>query len=151
MIKEATINDFRKIDKMARAFYAEATYPEIYGAEVDEDSLIQFVVSMITDENKVIFIDEDHGMISGVVIPWFFNNNKLFAQEMAWWVEPEKRNTMLGGRLFKTFEKWAVSKGADFMAMGTLNPTSNGKVARFYEKQGMINTETMYGKQLCQH
>lgn len=148
-IKRATINDFFSIEKMSRAFYEESGLGKLYGVDIDEDSMIQFLVSFLSEDNKVVFFCEDKGLIMGVLLPWFFNTNVLMAQEMAWYVSPDARKSTLAGRLYKAFEKWAADNQAKIFVMGSL-PGLNGKrVDNFYVRKGMANTENVYGKKLC--
>ncbi len=148
MIKEATIHDFNVIEKMGRAFYEESKYRTIYGIEIDEQSLISFLVSYIHDSNKVVLFDGDKGMILGVLVPWFFNNNALVAQEMAWYVSQKHRNGFLAVRLFKAFENWAKENNAKVFVMGSLAELNGDKVGKFYMKNKMKPVEYMYGKEL---
>lgn len=149
MIREANIKDFNKIESMARAFYNESKYGEIYNVDIDEDSLISFTISFIHDSDKVILFDEDgKGMIWGILVPWFFNTKHMLAQEMAWYVKPEHRNGFTAMRLLKAFEQWAKDKGAKIFVMGSLSELNGDRVGKFYEKNGMKPVESMYGKEL---
>lgn len=151
MIREATINDYEAIEDMGKKFYAEADYEKVYGIKPDPKSLMRFVVSFISDKNKVILIDENKGMLMGAMIPWFLNDSKFIAQEMAWWVHPGQRGRKTGIMLFKAFEDWAKEKGAEVMIMGAISFLNGQKVGKFYERQEMQEIETLYSRKLkCQ-
>lgn len=146
MIRRATINDVTEVMGMAKNFYIEAGYKEKYGLPMDTDSVIEFVVSFISDQDKVCLLSEGKGFIAGALIPWFFNKKKTVAQEMAWWVLPEKRQGMVAGKLFKAFETWSKNNSADMLMMGSIPSLDGGRINRFYERKNMMPAESLYGR-----
>ena len=148
MIRQASIDDFNTIEKLARAFFDESGYKERLDMEIDEKSMIDFIVMMISDDDKVVLFDGDKGMITGVLVPFFFNNSKIIAQEMCWYVAKEFRDTMTCARLIKAFEQWAESKDADVLMMASISHLNGDRINKFYEKNNMNSMEQFYGKVL---
>ena len=91
----------------------EAHYPAL--TDDYTDSLIQH---FSTDENSCLFYEE-HGFIAGSIIDThILLPDTRLALEVAWYVRPEHRNKMCGGRLYKLFEKWAIEKKAVYIFQG---------------------------------
>jgi hypothetical protein len=48
------------------------------------------------------------GMLIAVRNPNLWNPELLYLQEVAWWVEPSARNTMIGARLLYAYRDYAI-------------------------------------------
>lgn len=148
MIKKATIKDYNAIEPMARAFYEESKYGSMYGIDVDDDSIISFLVMFLSDEDKVILFEEGKGMIMGIVDQWFLNKKHTVVREVAWYVHPEKRDGFTASKLLKSFERWAIDKGAKAYFMSSIKHLDGERIGKFYEKKGIDLIEYTYGKAL---
>lgn len=96
----------------------------------------------------VIFVAEVErqvvGMIALVALNHPFTGTR-YADELAWWVEPEYRHTLLGTRLLRWAESWALEQGLAFVKMIAPADSSVGAV---YARMGYQAVETAYHKEL---
>ena len=51
----------------------------------------------------VIYIEDNVGLIMGLITPTIWCNKTLALHELAWWVKPECRNGTVGYRLLKAY------------------------------------------------
>ena len=89
---------------------------------------------------------EPLGGIGGLVTPHYYAPMHLMASEMFLWVEEEYRNTTVGPRLLKAFEKEAESKGCKYVSMASTVRTPNFKT--YLEKKGYTEAETAFVKEI---
>jgi len=71
--------------------------------------------------------------------------DESFAEEIAWWVEPDQRRTDIGRALLAEAEAWAV--GAGICVLKMIAPTGSG-IGRYYESLGYQPVEMAYMKRL---
>lgn len=83
-------------------------------------------------------------MLAIVVLPHPITG-RLYADELAWWVEPRFRRGRIGPTMLKHAEAWARQKGATVLKMVAPAGTD---VGRFYEATGYRAVETAYQKRL---
>jgi len=149
MIREATLHDINKIAILGKDF-VDTAWKEI--ASYDVQDTIDWLYSFMRLSHSIIYVVEIDkeivGMIAGMAIPFYFNQAHLNAQELFWWVTPEHRHSSIGIKLLKTFEEWAISKGAKTIQMGTVARINPEKLASVYRKLGYIESETYYTKVL---
>jgi GNAT superfamily N-acetyltransferase len=69
----------------------------------------------------------------------------LYAEEVAWWVEPNRRGLRLGPQLIAVAEEWATTRGLRSIKMVAPIPS---QVGRYYERRGYVALETAYLKVL---
>lgn len=141
MIREATHDDIPEILRMGKLFVADCGLL----VEYDEDSCADTAERLIDNDESCLFVG-DCGMIGGLVYPHYFNRDEMVAQELFWWVDPEKRGGSLGRRLFSRFESWAESVGAKHIYMVAL--ASQKPVERLYQRHGYRALESSYVRQL---
>lgn len=107
----------------------------------------QLLISLIAGRGFVL-IEEGKGMIAGAVVPNFWVPEVKEVRELAWWVNPEHRGGMVGGRLFLGFQKHAqelIDAGrADFVLMSLAEPKFK------VEAKGFKAIETIFVRELCQ-
>lgn len=88
------------------------------------------------------------GMLGAVCNPWLTIGPPM-ASEVCWWLEPELRGTLAGGRLaiglLQAFEAWAATQGAQVVQM----VAPNVDVASLYERRDYERAETAYVKRLA--
>lgn len=82
------------------------------------------------------------GMIAIVVLPHPLSGVN-YAEEVAWWVEPEYRDGTLGPRMLRSAEEWATRNRANVVKMVA---PAGSDVGRFLEKVGYQAVETAYIK-----
>lgn len=73
----------------------------------------------------------DHGFLAGHIGFHILMPGVTLALETAWYVLPEYRNKLEGGRLYKMFEEWAVENEAEYILQG-IETRGCTKVGPFY-------------------
>jgi GNAT superfamily N-acetyltransferase len=84
------------------------------------------------------------GGIAVVELPNLITGD-LYAEEVAWWVEPNRRGLRLGPQLIAVAEEWATTRGLRSIKMVAPIPS---QVGRYYERRGYVALETAYLKVL---
>jgi N-acetylglutamate synthase-like GNAT family acetyltransferase len=70
----------------------------------NDDYVASLLTSIIMGRGFILIDDELNGMIIAITIPNLWCPTVLELHELAWWIKPEKRNWILGGRLWRAFE-----------------------------------------------
>lgn len=96
----------------------EAAKESPYAVYLDIDYIETLIQDYSTDPTKCLFVD-DYGFIAGMLSKGHvFYPGITVALEIAWYVLPEHRGKMVGGRLYKQFEEWAISNQARIIFVG---------------------------------
>ena len=145
MIREATVADTDRLVEMTMRFLTTTDYGRLFGANV---TCIRKLVGLVL-EHGVIFVGETWkheliGMIALTALPHLLTG-EAFAEEQAWWVEPEHRGGSLGPRLLAAAEGWARESGLEMIKVVA---PEGGDVGKFYTKLGYEAVETAYVKVL---
>lgn len=138
-LRLATENDLELVLKHSRAFMAASAYADIYG----EEELTALLLKLIRDDDKVLILHGDDGLIAGISIPWTFGPRKL-AMELGWWVVPDKRKSNIGKELLDAFEYWAKKINCSLISMVSIDDT----LGKYYEKRGYVLCERAYIKEI---
>lgn len=72
-------------------------------------------------------------------------SGKPYADEIAWWVEPEHRQAGVGRLLLERAEAWARENGCSMVKMVA---PAGSTIGTFYENCGYVVVETAYQKEL---
>ena len=132
----ATVDDMDDILRMGKSF------ADALNEESDVESIEDTAINLIENDIGVLLI-EDHAMAGALVVPNFFDMNRLIATELFWWVDEEARGNGAGKRLLNGLESWALSKGAERLSMIAMDALSES-VGHLYEKSGYRKFETSY-------
>lgn len=76
--------------------------------------------------------------------PW--DNSKLTATELWWYVDQDARNAGIGGQLMDALESWAVDAGAFRLSMMTIVGIAPG-VEKMYTNRGYKERERTFLKE----
>lgn len=98
-------------------------------------------------EKGMVFVSESTqltGFIAGLPFPCPLNQTVTMVSELAWWVEPEYRNTGAAIRLFQALQRAAESYGALSLTMICLESIEPEKVQGIYERMGHTKTESSF-------
>lgn len=101
MIREATKYDTTQILEMLREFRKESAIPQFQS--LDNETTVQNLVLSIIVGRGQIFLDDDKGLIIGLITPSVWCNRTYILHELAWYVRPKYRHTKLGYRLLKAY------------------------------------------------
>lgn len=147
-VRKSTLEDLSTLCTLVHKFILYSPYTSLVN-NTTVDTLITSILNT-TDNTKVILTYEDtegiKGFIAGFTTPFIYGSI-LQASELAWWVEPEYRNSSIGDNLLSSFEQWATDAGASIVCMSSLND----KLDMYYEKNGYKFYEKTYMKQLWSH
>ena len=80
-------------------------------------------------------IEHEHGFLAGTITDsYMLMDNKEVALEIAWYVEPEHRNTGIGMELYKEFEDWVRFMDVKYIIQGR-HTKGCTKVGAFYLRE----------------
>lgn len=104
MIRQATKYDKTQVIQMMQLFRAESSIEQY--KDLDNVEYWNRLLDSILSGQGVIYIEEDVGLIMGVVMPTIWCDKTLVLNELAWYVKPEHRNTTVGYRLLKAYVEY---------------------------------------------
>lgn len=104
MIRQATKYDKTQVIQMMQLFRAESNIEQY--KDLDNVEYWNRLLDSILSGQGVIYIEEDVGLIMGVVMPTIWCDKTLVLNELAWYVKPEHRNTTVGYRLLKAYVEY---------------------------------------------
>lgn len=146
--------DRAEIVRMGGAFIAGTNYGEVFAALVPGadlaagvDRLVSLVQQLGPSVAQCFVVDDGAGLVGMLAIASgaHFLSGALFAEEIAWWVEPQSRGD-LGPALLDTAEDWA--RGVDCAFIKMIAPVGDPVVARYYKRRGYLEVETAFAKRL---
>jgi GNAT superfamily N-acetyltransferase len=148
IIRPATMADKARILELGAHFLRTAPYNRYL--EPDDEALERFfdLIIGLGDERGAILVAETDwggifGMLAIVAVPHPMTG-AVYADEIAWWVEPGNRGDLRGGpRLLKAAEEWSLARGLKMIKM--IAPAGTD-VGAFYERLGYVPIETVWGK-----
>jgi N-acetylglutamate synthase-like GNAT family acetyltransferase len=101
LIRLATKHDKTQIIEMMKCFREESNI-EHY-KDLDNVKYWNELLDNIFAGAGVIYIEDNVGLIMGLITPTIWCNKTLALHELAWWVKPECRNGTVGYRLLKAY------------------------------------------------
>ena len=104
MIRQATKYDKTQIIEMMQLFRAES-HIEQY-KDLDNVEYWNQLLDNIFAGQGIIYIEDNVGLIMGLIVPTIWCNKTLALHELAWYVKPEYRNTTTGYRLLKAYVEY---------------------------------------------
>lgn len=87
--------------------YADEAGIETLKQNQNESHVKQLFYQMIAGRGFVLIDDQLRGFLAAYVTRNFWNSSVKELHEVAWWVEPEFRETSVGGKLWLRFNKLA--------------------------------------------
>ena len=118
LVRAATHADIAECLPMARSFFDESGMAGV--TEYDQGCAIATLRQLIDSRHGALFVagsDRLVGMAGALAYPMYFNTAHLSAQELFWWVAPERRGGTVGVRLMQALEKWARGMGCRTLTM----------------------------------
>ncbi len=109
-VRRAKDSDLTALTSLGLRFLRWSPYARIASA----DGVVGGIRSVL--EDGAAWIAEIEGQPVGMLLaklgsPWF-DQDSLFAIELAWWVDEEHRGTPVGMRMLAAFERWAEAHDA---------------------------------------
>jgi len=104
-IRKATPSDIPWISQQSESFIKSLGYAHAY---LSDESVRSAIIECLVNEHLVLLAENEHGlvgMIGGEYCVHPYNTNLRTLYEHFWWVVPEKRGTLYGGKLLLEFIK----------------------------------------------
>lgn len=148
MIRHAKVGDLDACLWMAREFFNESGFSA--ETEFDGPSMRSTLLGMIQNPDAALLVagDEPFAMAGALAYPHYFNVRQKAAQELFWWVRPDKRGGPAGVRLLRELESWARAKGCTTLTMICLPALKESPAERVYQRSGYRAAERGYIKGL---
>lgn len=119
------------------------------GREYDIDSIHDIIFKGI--DNGIGLVCEDNGIVVGclavMLYPCVFNNSKLEAQEILWYVLPEYRKYKVGIKLERSLERLCKERGVSRLFMLSPHHEDAEPFDKFFERSGFNKLETIHTKE----
>lgn len=140
----------KKMVELGQKFWEQTAYFTDHGVAYDADHITKMtrhlmdtgIVQVAFDEDKVV------GLLLIVLFPNPFNPKCLNATELAYYVDPEYRESGVGRQLLTQGENVAKQIGVQLFNMIHLNSVSPEKAEAVYAKMGYRKNETVFTKDL---
>lgn len=149
-IDDSYVDDLHYLVLAAMEFFDEYAAGLPYTPKKDAEQLA-FIVDLTVDKGGAFLAEKlvdgvwrPVGMLGIIVGPHPMTGEK-YAEEVAWWVEPEHRGGKLGRLLFDAAERFAMTAGCVVLKMTA--PTDS-PAALVYRRRGYVAVETAYFKKL---
>lgn len=151
-IRTATLEDTPAIVTLATRFLSTTSYGRILKISTQQlEALVPYVL-----EHGVIFLGEHCivseapetevvGFLAAIEAIDAYSGDR-YADEIAWFVNPDARNGSIGPRLLASLHKWAADKRLSFVKM--VAPADTPSVADYYKSLGYEPLETAFLKRL---
>ena len=104
MIRQATKYDKTQIIEMMQLFRAESKIEQY--KDLDNVEYWSKLLDNIFAGQGIIYIEDNVGLIMGLIVPTVWCDKTLALHELAWYVKPEHRNTTTGYRLLKAYVEY---------------------------------------------
>lgn len=146
-IRKGTEDDLIRLATMGLRFIATGAFPML--ACATERSLVTIMLGVLqAGEQGCMLVAIDPfdlrlvGGVIGCVLPMPLTQ-KLYVDELGWWVEPEARHARVGPMLLAELESWAFGRGLGIM----MRAPHGTKIGKFYEHRGYKPIETAWWKE----
>ena len=117
----------------------------------DWDIMVEWVSDRIDDDGSLVLGAWSGSDLVGCVIGLTFvppYSERVVAGDYIWYVRPEYRGGMVGVRLLRMFEDWAVDAGAAQILTGATSGIKSERGAALLERLGFVPTGTSVYKDL---
>jgi GNAT superfamily N-acetyltransferase len=147
MIRQATIEDLRRIVEMSEQFYPQTPYINL--APFNPAAAANLATFLI--ESGIMLVaeieEEVVGMVGLVITPFPFEPELLGAYEVIWWVEPSAQSKGVGQALLAAIDDTAKEQNCNYIHMVCM-ANSPPAAAGLYFKYGYDHTEMSFTKRL---
>jgi GNAT superfamily N-acetyltransferase len=142
MIRAGTEQDIAAIIRMAREFWKNTAFDEVY-----EPEMVACMAQACIDQGLMSVYEHDgavRGFACGICGPLLASSEVLAGTEMAWWVDEDARGGTAGVKLLRHLEGLAKNVGVKYWTMVFMESSMPETVASIYKKMGYKKTETSY-------
>jgi hypothetical protein len=146
MIRYADLKDFDRIMEMMINFANSAPVTDYHNPQYNDRGVRHYLSALL--QSGTVIVGELNGELQGMLLaqicsdPWLPHIKTM--KEIAWWVEPEYRNTSLGYKLLKKY----IETGKRMKEMEVINNfvLTNMSISPDFDfgKRGWRAVETNY-------
>lgn len=150
-IRAATEADVPRLVEMATNFLVDTPYGQLFPSNPTQiEQLVRLVlnlgVGLVADANTCdACLPDLVGMLGVVLLPHPLTGH-TYAEEVVWWVQPERRNGIVGPQLLGAAEEWATRNGANMLKLAA---PADSPVGKYLAKLGYIAVETAFIKPIA--
>lgn len=155
IVRDAEVKDIERLVELGELFFNQ-TILSNFNIEYDPESIRTLVETFIKNDNTAVIVleadDKVVGAMMGMIVPLYFNNDVLAAQQFSWFVIPEYRS-ISSLKLLYAFESWAVGKGVKIIFSGAKRNNEFEGMDKMMKRKGYFELESVYIKgdnQPCQ-
>lgn len=147
MLRDANKKDLSAIVKMAREFWKDTYFKE---EEFQPEMVEGMAEKSMKDDLCLVYEIEGvvQGFICGIKGCLLANSDVLIGTELAWWVNPDYRDSGAGLRLLSGIEKKAKNLGIKYWNMLYMESSMPEQIKCIYQNRGYKMTENLYTKVL---
>ena len=145
MIRKATRYDIPMLLNLIKEYNKEIPIEVYKNKDLHDIEYVTNLLYTIIKARGFVLIDDDFkGMLIAVVIAniWCPKSNEL--HELAWWVEPEYRQSSIGGKLWLEFNKEAQKMLDEKRIDVVYTSLMENSPSIDYSKRGFKKLETKY-------
>lgn len=144
----ATADDVANIVRLGKALRDSSTYAT---KSFSMEKAALAVTNLVESDTDLALVAEQAGvmvgfLLGGLTYEWF--SDDLIAFDYSIYVVPNLRNGRLAIKFLKTFEQWAIAKGAINMQLGISTGIHVDNTSHFYQLLGFTESGRMFEKKL---
>ncbi|MGH8387636.1 MAG: GNAT family N-acetyltransferase [Pseudomonas sp.] len=148
MIRPAKHSDVPRLIELGAILHATSNYSKM---AYSPEKSASFLHDLINGLGGVVFVAEVGGevvggMAGGITDQWF--SDDLIAYDYSIFIEPSRRSGITATRLIKTFEQWAILRGAKQLHMGIGTGLNVEGTVRLYQSCGLNHFGPLMMKEL---
>lgn len=148
MIRKATERDIPEIVELGISFHDEIDFS--WFSPVNVEDWTTTVRNMVAE--GIVFVAEIDGnvigIICGLLLPCYFNYQRLIAQEIVLYIGADHRHGSVGRKLIRAFEAEAKALGAHVTVVGAKTKFRIDKISDVYARLGFNEMERTYAKEM---
>ena len=146
-IRDMTAEDLPQVMRLAVAMLAESRFAAKY--PIAEAKLQRMIQGLIDSADGAAWVADDGGEIVGgflgvAIEQWF--SHAWVAQDLAMFVSPDKRGSMIGVRFVRLFQEWANTRGCQDAEIGVNTGVAHDRTGDMLKACGMEPVGTLYSR-----
>lgn len=151
-IRPALYSDVPKLIPMAKDFFDESKWAEVFGFTEREDDTMRFLAGMVrSDEHGFFVAANGSGPVGFMIVgvrPWVMHFGEKIGYEMFYYMDKAHRRGAVSRRLVKAYEEWAREQGAHVVEFGVTDRMRGDKMEKFLHRLGYSPELKSYIKKL---
>jgi len=149
-VREYTTDEYHEVAKLCLDIWKAS---DLYRGFKCSDKILHLLKRIPKDSGMlgVVAFSKGDGRPVGVILARaseFFFGPQITVADFLFWVAPEYRNLDTATKLVRYFEKWAESKGAVKVSIGTTSGIKTEKTARLFRHLGYDHAGYIFSKRM---